>query len=63
MNLEVCSDALQAVRKSGNLTIEAPLRKALRQLARQLNHIEIGEAAGVLRLNPAGGAAPRAKGS
>jgi predicted Ser/Thr protein kinase len=63
MNLEVCSDALQAVRKSGNLTIEAPLRKALRQLARQLHHIEIGEAAGALRANPAGGVAPRAKAS
>ncbi len=49
LNLEVCSDALQAVRKSGNQTIEAPLRKALRQLARQLNQIEIGEAAGALR--------------
>ncbi len=49
MSLEVCSDALQAVRKSRNQTIEEPLRRTLRLLWRQLNHIEIGEAAGALR--------------
>ncbi len=60
--LEVCSDALQGVQKSGTQTIAGPLRMALARLVRQLNKIELGGAAGAIRANPAGKAAQRSKG-
>jgi serine/threonine-protein kinase len=57
MNIEVCSDALELVQKTGIQTIAGPLQRALLRLVRQLNKIEIG---GAGRARPAA-AAPRSK--
>ncbi len=57
LNLEVCSDALQAAQRTGNEAIARPLQRPLRSLLRQLNLVEVGGAA---RANPAAGAATRA---
>ncbi len=61
LNLEVCSDALAIVQKKGNQPIARPLQRALRLLARQLNHIELGDAPVLGRANAGAGAAPRSK--
>jgi serine/threonine-protein kinase len=57
--LEVCSDALQAVQRSGTVTIAPPLQRVLLSLVRKLNQIEIG---GAGRANLGAVSAPRSKG-
>ncbi len=61
MNLEICSDALAIVQRAGTQPIARPLQRALRLLARQLNHIELGDAPVRGRANLGAGAAPRSK--
>lgn len=61
LNLEVCSDALAIVQKAGTRPIARPLQRALRLLARQLNHIELGDAPVRGRANAGAGVAPRSK--
>ncbi|MHB1558369.1 MAG: serine/threonine-protein kinase [Isosphaeraceae bacterium] len=61
MHLEICSDALAVAQKAGTQPIARPLQRALRLLARQLNHIELGDAPVLGRANLGAGAAPRSK--
>jgi hypothetical protein len=58
-SLEVCSDALQAVQRSGTVAIAPPLRKALLSLVQKLYQIEVG---GAGRANLGAVSAPRSKG-
>ncbi len=71
LSLEVCSDALKSVLKSGPQSIAEPLRREIRNLAWRLNRIEgfdqAAPAAGrpnpaAGRPNPAAGAAARSNG-
>lgn len=59
LSLEVCTDALRAVQKTGTQTIEEPLRRAFRLLVWQINRVEIG---GAVRANPGAASAPRSSG-
>jgi serine/threonine protein kinase len=60
LSLEVCTDALLIVQKSGPATMAEPLRQVIRTLLRQLNRIEVVDpiSAGAGRPNPAAKAAP-----
>jgi hypothetical protein len=60
--LEVCSDALHQVQKSGTVTIAPPLQRVLHSLVRKLNQIEIGGVGGAGRTNLGAVSAPRSKG-
>jgi hypothetical protein len=53
LSLEVCTDALRIVQRSGTATMADPLRLAIRTLLRQLNRIEL--------VDPASGGAGRPK--
>jgi serine/threonine-protein kinase len=63
LSLELCTDALQNVQRSGTQTEAETLRRSIRALLRQLNRIEVvgAAAAGAGQASPAGRAADRSK--